>query len=140
MSPNLTLRCMRSKNIKAILTVYFDTTMAYIISLTFHLKSFIVISNSICHHTYWLPMDTGFPSGKTLNANLTFFLLLNIALAHKFLPFLALKARASSTVLESSVPKLWLFFKCVVCHFLKLAIILSLSLSICLTHQLKADS
>ena len=109
-------------------------------SLALHLKSSILISNTIWHCTNWWPMGTDFPSGNTLNATLTFSISLDIASAHKVLPFLASNARASSTVLGSSIPNLRLLFRYLVCHLLMLAIILSLFLSTCLTHQLKAGS
>ena len=63
-------------------------------------------------------MSNDFPSDKTLNATLTFFISLDVA----------------------SMSNLWLLFRYLVCHILMLAIILSLFLSTCLTHQLKAGA
>ena len=150
MAPNLTSRSLRAAIINAILTVSLDTKLAYVIvvdasvmwspatSLVFHLKSSILRSNSIWHHTNWWSMGTDYPSGKISNATLIFSISLDIASAHKVLLLLALRARACSTVLGSSMWNLWLFFKYPVCYFLMLATNLSLFLSTCLTHQLKA--
>ena len=82
----------------------FDTMLEYVIvasalvmwppatSLAFCLKSSILILNTILHHTNWWPMGTDFLSGKTSNATLTFSISLDIASAHKVLPFLASRA------------------------------------------------
>ena len=75
--------------IKAILTVSLDTTLAYVIvaralvatSLAFCLKSSILMSNTIWYYTNWWPMGTDFPSGKTVNATLTFSISLDVTSA-----------------------------------------------------------
>ena len=83
-------------------------------------------------------MDTDYRSGRTSNATLKFSIFFDKASAHGVLPFLISMVKASFTVLGSSIPSLWLLFRYLVCRFLKLAIILSLFLSKCLTNQLKA--
>ena len=79
--------------IKAVLTVSLDIMLTYIIvasalvkwppatSLAFCLKSSILMSNTMWHHTNWLTMGTGFPSGKSLNATLTFPMLVYVIVA-----------------------------------------------------------
>ena len=139
MLPNLTSRSLRAAIIKPILTISHNTMLAYeivtsdsvmwppVTSLAFCLKSLILMSNTMWHQTNWWPMGIGFPSGKTSNATLTFSISLDIASAHKV-----------STVSGSSMLNLWLFFKYWDCCILMLAISLSLLLSTCLIHQLKA--
>ena len=85
-------------------------------------------------------MGTDFPSGNILNATMKFFISLDMASAHRVLPFLASRVRAYSTVLGSSIPNSWLLFRYLVCHFLMLVIIVSLFFSTYLTQQLKAGS
>ena len=94
-------RSLRVAFIKTVLTVYLDTLLAYVIvasasvmwhpatSLAFCLKSSIFMSNMMWHCTNWWLMGTDFPSGKTLNTTLTFFISLDMASAHKVLPVLA---------------------------------------------------
>ena len=78
------------------------------------------------------------PSGKISNAVLTFSNFLDISSAHKLCWLLAFRVRAFSTFLGSSMPKLSLFFRYLVCSFLTLATILSHFLCTCSTHQTKA--
>ena len=109
-------------------------------SLAYHLKSSILTLITMWHCSNWWPMGIDFPSDNTSNAVLTFCITLDIASAHRVLPFLASRVRACSTFLRSCMPNLWLFFRYLVCCLLLLAIVLSLYLSACLTHQLTAGS
>ena len=102
-------------------------------SMVLHLKFSILMSSSIWHHTNWWPKGVFDPSGKIFNATLIFCLA--ITSAHRVL---ASRARSCSTILEISIPNLLLFY--LVCYFLMLATILSLFLSMCLSHQWKAGS
>ena len=106
----------------------------------FHQILHFDIEYTIWHCTNWWPIGADFSCSKTSNATLTFSISLDIAFTRKVSPFLASRARACFTVIGSSMPNLWLFFKYLVCHFLTLATILSLFLCICLTHQLKFGS
>ena len=106
----------------------------------FHQILHFDIEYTIWHCTNWWPIGADFPCSKTSNATLTFSISLDIAFTHKVSPFLASRARACFTVIGSSMPNLWHFFKYLVCHFLTLATILSLFLCTCLTHQLKFGS
>ena len=120
---DLTSRSFRAAIIKTILAVSLDTTLAYIIvagdsvmwlpatNLAFHLKFSILILNTIWHCTNWWHMGTDFPYGNTSNATLTFSFFLDIASAHKVLPFLASRANACYTVLGSFMTNSWFFFK-----------------------------
>ena len=64
--------------IRSILTVFCDTMLAYVIvaghatSLALHLKTSILISNTLWHCTNWWPMGAFSPSEKISNATLTF--------------------------------------------------------------------
>ena len=148
MLPDLISRSLRVAIIKAILTVSQDTALAYVIvtsalvmwhpaiSLVFCLESSMLTSNTIWHHTSWLPIGTDFPSRKMSNATLTFSISFGIASAHKVLSFLAFRTKVFSTVLGSSMTNLLPFLKYLVCFLLMQAIILSLFLSTCLTSRL----
>ena len=60
---------------------------------------------------YWEPVGPLVPSCKILNAIVTF----SNSFAISFVPFLAYRARACSTVLWASMSNLWLFFKFLAC-------------------------
>ena len=141
MSPDTTSRSLWTVIIRAILADSLNTTLEYImvtgalviwpsaISLALHLKYSILILNTMWHCTNWCPMGASFPSHKISNATLTFSSSLFIASAHKVLLIFAIRTRACSIVLGSSMPNLWLVVKYQICCFLMLAIILSLFLS-----------
>ena len=54
---------------------------------------------------------------------------------YKMLPLLAFRVRPWSTVLRSSIPNLWFFFRCLTCCFLTLTAILYLFLNMCLANM-----